>query len=87
MNATPISVAITTRAIRGNKTYEAEYNGVNDITLYQIEPLNGNQEMRTHIAATKVKEHLITGWAGLVDIMENLIDHHISPLLKELKTT
>ena len=82
---TTISAAITTRAIKGKETYEAQYDGIRPVNLYKIEILNGLQEIRTHLTADKVKT--LTGWAGLAEKMEELIDHHTSPLLKELKTT
>jgi len=88
MNATPISANITTRAIRGTETFEAEYNGINRISLYKIEIINdGLQELRTYIIGDKVRQHTIQGWAGLTEKMEELIDYYISPLLKDLKTT
>lgn len=84
MNTT-IKAAITTRSIKGKETYEAEYDGISRITLYKIETLNTNQEQRTYITGNK--DNTITGWAGLAAKMEELINHHLSPHLKELKTT
>ena len=78
-----IKAAITTRAIRGKETYEAEYDGIRTVSLYKIEILNGLQEIRTHLTADKVKT--LTGWAGLAEKMEELIDHYISPLLKDMR--
>ena len=80
-----IKAAITTRAIRGKETYEAEYDGVRTVSLYKIEMLNGLQEIRTYLTADKVKA--LTGWAGLAEKMEELIDYYISPLLKDMRTT
>ena len=80
-----IKAAITTRAIRGKETYEAEYDGVRTVSLYKIEILNGLQEIRTYLTADKVKT--LTGWAGLAEKMEELIDYYISPLLKDIRTT
>jgi len=82
---TTIKAAITTRAIRGKETYEAEYDGIRTVNLYKIEMLNGLQEIRTHLTADK--DQTIAGWAGLAEKMEELIDHHISPLLKDMRTT
>ena len=82
---TTISAAITTRAIRGKETYEAVYDGIRTVSLYKIEILNGLQEIRTHLTADKVKA--LTGWAGLAEKMDELIDHHTSPLLKDMRTT
>ena len=84
MNTT-IRAAITTRAIRGKETFEAEYDGVRWVSLYKIEILNGLQEIRTYITGDKVKA--IAGWAGLAEKMEELIDYYISPLLKDMRTT
>ena len=81
---TTIKAAITTRAIKGKETYEAEYDGHSHITLYKIETLNTTQETRTYL--TRHKDKTITGWAGLAEQMDQLIDHHTSPLLKQLKT-
>lgn len=83
MSAT-IKAAITTRAIRNQETYEAEYDGIRQVTLYKIEKLDSQQELRTCLTRNKVKT--ITGWAGLAEQMDQLIDHHTSPLLKQLKT-
>ena len=82
---TTIKAAITTRAIRGKETYEAEYDGVRTVSLYKIEIPNGLQEIRTYLTADKVKA--LTGWAGLAEKMEELIDYYISPLLKDMRTT
>ena len=83
MNTT-IKAAITTRSIKGKETYEAEYDGISRITLYKIETLNTRQELRTYLTGDKDKT--ISGWAGLAEKMDQLIDHHKSPLLKELQT-
>ena len=82
---TTIRAAITTRAIRGEETFEAEYDGVRWVSLYKIEILNGLQEIRTYI--TGDKDQTIAGWAGLAEKMEELIDYYISPLLKDMRTT
>jgi hypothetical protein len=83
---TPISAAITTRAIRGEERYEATYDGIRTVNLYKIEILNNNQEIKTHLTSITVNQGDIQGWGGLTDKMQELIDHHISPLLKEIKT-
>ena len=80
-----IKAAITTRAIRGKETYEAEYDGIRTVSLYKIEILNGLQAIRTHLTADKVKT--LTGWAGLAEKMDELIEHHTRPLLKDMRTT
>lgn len=87
MNATPISANITTRAIRGTQTYEAEYDGVHKISLYKIETITPLQELRTYLTGTRVAQHTIHGWGALTQHMEELIDYYISPLLKDLRTT
>ena len=87
MNTT-IKAAITTRAIRGEETYEAEYDGIKQISLYQIQNMNnGKQEIRTHLDSITVTQGDIQGWGGLAEMMDELIDHHISPLLKQMRTT
>ena len=83
---TPISAAITTRAIRGQETYEATYDGLKQVSLYQVENINGKQEIKTYLGNTTVTPGDILGWGGLAETMDQLIDHHISPLLKEIKT-
>lgn len=84
---TPIKAAITTRAIRGEEIFEAEYDGVREVSLYKIENVNGRQEVRTYLAGDKVKQTEIAGWGGLAEKMDELIDYHISPLLKDMRTT
>ena len=86
--STTIKAAITTRAIRGEETYEAEYDGIKQISLYQIQNMNnGKQEIRTHLDSITVTQGDIQGWGGLAEMMDELIDHHISPLLKQMRTT
>ena len=82
-----IKAAITTRAIRVKETYEAEYDGVRQVSLYKIEILDGLQELRTYLTGDKVKQTDISGWAGLAEKMDELIDYYISPLLKDMRTT
>ena len=85
--STTIKAAITTRAIRNQETYEAEYDGIRQVTLYKIERLDSLQELRTYLTGDKVKQTEIEGWGGLAEKMDELIDYHISPLLKDIKTT
>ena len=87
MTTTPISAGITCKAARGKETFEAVYDGVQHVSLYKTEMLNNLQEIRTYLTGTKVKQNLIQGWGGLSEIMEELIDYYISPLLKDMRTT
>ena len=82
---TPISAAITTRAVRGEERYEATYDGLKQVSLYLIENVNGKQEIKTHLTSVTVNQGDIQGWGGLTDKMQELIDYHISPGLKEFR--
>ena len=85
MNSTPISAAISVRALVGGETYEATYDGVKSISLHRVENIDGKQETKHHLTGTTVEPNEIMGWGGLTVIMEDLIDYHLSPGLRELR--
>ena len=85
MHATPLSAHITTRAIRGKEIYEAVYDGLKQVSLYLVENINSSQEIKTHLDSVTVTPGDIQGWGGLAEMMQELIDHHISPGLKQFR--
>jgi len=85
VTSTPISATISVRAIVGGETYEATYDGVKEISLYRIEDIHDRQETKTHLTGTTVEPGEITGWGGLTIMMDDLIDYHLSPGLKDLR--
>lgn len=85
MNSTPVSATISVRALVNGEIYEATYDGLKEIRLYRIEDTNSTQETRHHLTGTTVEQGDITGWGGLTVMMEDLIDYHLSPRLKDLR--